>query len=149
VWNPQTGAGERHRGSEEAVIWLSELLDERGWKVTVYCNCGAEERNYDGVMWKPCWMWNSRDRQDVTVIWRHPQLTQYEINSNKVILDLHDAFPEGELTAERLQRIHKIFVKSAFHRSLYPIFPTRSSSSCRMASTRSCLRAMAIATRCC
>ena len=120
VWNPQTAREKGIGGSEEAVIWLSKLLRERGWKVTVYCNCGAEERNYDGVMWKPCWMWNSRDRQDVTVIWRHPQLTQYEINSNKVILDLHDAFPEEELTAERLQRIHKIFVKSAFHRSLYP-----------------------------
>ncbi|MGA1982269.1 MAG: tetratricopeptide repeat protein [Acidobacteriaceae bacterium] len=120
VWNPQTAQEKGIGGSEEAVIWLSRLLRKRGWKVTVYCNCGAEERNYDGVWWKPCWMWNSRDRQDVTVIWRHPQLTQYEINSEKVILDLHDAFPEGELTAERLQRIYKIFVKSAFHRSLYP-----------------------------
>jgi tetratricopeptide (TPR) repeat protein len=120
VWNPQTAREKGIGGSEEAVIWLSKLLHKRGWKVTVYCSCGAEERNYDGVWWKPCWMWNSRDRQDVTVIWRIPELTQYEINSAKVILDLHDPFPEEELSAERLQRIHKIFVKSAFHRSLYP-----------------------------
>jgi len=120
MWNPQTATEKGIGGSEEAVIWLSRLLHERGWKVTVYCNCGMEGKDYDGVWWKPFWLWNHRDRQDVTVIWRQPMYAEFEINSSKVILDLHDAFDETDLTPTRLQRFHKIFVKSRFHRSLYP-----------------------------
>jgi tetratricopeptide (TPR) repeat protein len=123
VWNPQTVREKGIGGSEEAILWLSRLLHERGWKVTVYCNCGNEESDYEGVMWKPYWMWNQRDRQDVTVIWRHPMFADSEINAAKLILDLHDAIDESELNAARVEKFHKIFVKSKFHRSLYPNIP--------------------------
>ena len=68
-------------------------------------------------------MWNHRDRQDVTVIWRLPMYADVEINSGKLILDLHDTFDEKELTPERVQKFDKIFVKSTFHRSLFPNIP--------------------------
>ena len=123
VWNPQTAREKGIGGSEEAVIWLSRLLHERGWNVVVYCNCGKEEAVYDGVSWKPFWQWNQRNRQDVTVIWREPVYLDAEINSGKVILDMHDTRDETDFTPERLQKLHKIFVKSTFHRSLYPNIP--------------------------
>ncbi|MGA1983009.1 MAG: tetratricopeptide repeat protein [Acidobacteriaceae bacterium] len=123
TWNPgsvnTTGIG----GSEEAILWLSRLLYRRGWNVTVYANCGQHEQVYDGVTWKPYWLWNYRDRQDVTVLWRYPHLAQYDINSGKVILDLHDVFSDADLPPVNLARIHKIFVKSRFHRSLFPAIP--------------------------
>ena len=112
-------------GSEEAVIWLSRLLHQRGWNVTVYAYSGAHEEDFEGVVWKPYWMWNYRDKQDVTVIWRYPYFTKFPINSNKVIVDLHDVTAAREFTSDRLQRIHKIFVKSKFHRSLLPQIPDR------------------------
>jgi predicted O-linked N-acetylglucosamine transferase (SPINDLY family)/glycosyltransferase involved in cell wall biosynthesis len=123
IWNPRTARTKGIGGSEEAVIWLSRLLHQRGWNVTVYAYCGAREEDFDGISWKPYWMWNHRDKQNVTVIWRYPQFTSYPINSDKVIVDLHDVAPEGEFTPERLQRIHRIFVKSSFHRSLFPHIP--------------------------
>lgn len=123
VWNPETAKTRGIGGSEESVVWLSQLLHQRGWNVTVYAHCGLEEKEYDGVVWKPHWMWNHRDRQNVTIVWRHPQFTKFEINSDKTILDLHDVIPEQEFTAERLARIDKIFVKSRFHRSLLPNVP--------------------------
>ena len=123
IWNPRTAIEKGIGGSEEAVIWLSRLLHQRGWNVTVYAYCGAREEDFDGVSWKPYWMWNYRDKQDVTVIWRYPLFTTYPINSDKVIVDLHDVTPEGEFTPERLQRIHRIFVKSSFHRSLFSNVP--------------------------
>jgi tetratricopeptide (TPR) repeat protein len=123
IWNPHTAREKGIGGSEEAVIWLSRLLHERGWNVTVYASCGAEEMDYDGVSWKPYWAWNHSDKQDITVLWRYPQFMTYEINSDKVIVDLHDVVPEGEFTPDRLQRLHKIFVKSRFHRSLFPHIP--------------------------
>jgi predicted O-linked N-acetylglucosamine transferase (SPINDLY family) len=123
IWNPRTAMEKGIGGSEEAVIWLSRLLHRRGWNVTVYANCGVQEEDYDGVSWKPYWMWNYRDKQNVTVLWRYPHLAKYEINSDKVIVDLHDVVSEQELTEDMLRRIDKIFVKSKFHRSLFPHIP--------------------------
>jgi predicted O-linked N-acetylglucosamine transferase (SPINDLY family)/glycosyltransferase involved in cell wall biosynthesis len=123
IWNPETARTKGIGGSEEAVIWLSRLLRQRGWNVTVYTSCGEEERDYDGVSWKPYWMWNYRDKQNVTVIWRYPQFAKYEINSDKVIVDLHDVLTEESFPTDTLQKVHKIFVKSKFHRSLFPNIP--------------------------
>jgi predicted O-linked N-acetylglucosamine transferase (SPINDLY family) len=121
-WNPDTARTHGIGGSEEAVIWLSRLLHQRGWNVTVYANCGAEQ-HYDGVYWRPWWLWNSRDRQDITVIWRHPLPLQYQINSAKIVLDLHDVVAESEFTPDRLGKLFRIFVKSKFHRALLPRIP--------------------------
>lgn len=119
IWNPETARTKGIGGSEEAVIWLSRLLQKRGWNVEVYANCGGE-RTFDGVKWKPFWMWNIRDKQDAVILWRHPQFAKFEINSPLIYLDMHDVVAEGEFTQERLKRISRIFVKSKFHRSLLP-----------------------------
>lgn len=120
AWTPETAKTKGIGGSEEAVIWLSRLLAEKGWNVTVYNNCGHKEQIFDGVTYKPFWAWNYRDKQDVTILWRAPRYLDYEVNSDKVYLDMHDALPPGEFTKERINRVNKIFVKSQFHRSLYP-----------------------------
>jgi len=123
IWNPRTARTKGIGGSEEAVIWLSRLLQQRGWNVTVYANCGGLEREYDGVQWKPHWMWSDRDRQDVSVLWRCPDLAGQPLNSGKVIVDLHDVVEESEFSQDFLKRIDKITVKSRFHRSLLPNIP--------------------------
>jgi predicted O-linked N-acetylglucosamine transferase (SPINDLY family) len=123
IWNPHTAATTGVGGSEEAVVFLSRLLHRRGWNVTVYASCGQHEQTYDGVLWRPYWLWNYRDKQNVTIIWRHPHRVEHHINSDHILLDLHDVIPEPELPAARLAKIHRIFVKSKFHRSLFPNIP--------------------------
>jgi len=91
-----------------------------GYEVTVYNNCGHEAKVYDGVTYKPFWEWNYRDKQDVVILWRSPIMCDYEINADKVFIDLHDVIKEGEFNEKRLSRIDKIFVKTDFHRSLFP-----------------------------
>lgn len=122
-WNPEiadtTGIG----GSEEAVINLSKRLVKLGWNVTVYNNCGKENKVYDGVSYKHYWEWNYRDKQDVTIIWRIPKFLDYDINSKVICLDMHDALGEGEFNQERIKKVDKIFVKSKAHRILYPNVP--------------------------
>lgn len=110
-------------GSEEAVIYLSKELAELGWNVEVYANCGHEVKKYGNVTWKPFWMWNYRDKQDVTIFWRRPRFLEYKVNSDKVYLDVHDALSVGEFTEERLELVDKIFFKTKFHRGLYPDIP--------------------------
>lgn len=122
-WNPELFKTKGFGGSEEAVIHLSSQFKQLGWNVTVYANCGHKALVCDGVTWKPFWSWNYRDKQDVTIIWRHPKPLDFDINSDKIFIDLHDVVPPGEFNEKRLARIDKIFVKSNFHRSLFPNIP--------------------------
>jgi len=123
TWNPDLFKTSGFGGSEEAVYNLAKEWAKKGWNVTVYNSCGEQEMKRDGVTYKPFWEWNYRDKQDVTVLWRHPRPVDYEINSTKVYVDLHDVVPPGEFTEKRLEKIDKVFVKTKFHRSLFPNIP--------------------------
>lgn len=96
-WNPESKI---IGGSEEAVINLTNEFANRGWNVTVYCVLDGPEKTYTReqgqgqghVSYKNYWNWIPGNRQDLTIIWRDPSiLSMYEINSKKIILDLHDA----------------------------------------------------------
>lgn len=119
-WNPDK---QDIGGSEEAVINLSRELAELGWNVTVYNSCGKKAKKYGKVWFKPFWMYNYRDKQDVTILWRSPNMADYEINSDKIYVDLHDVIKPAELTKERLEKIDKIFVKTQAHRDLFEAVP--------------------------
>jgi glycosyltransferase involved in cell wall biosynthesis len=121
-WSPDSlkeGIG----GSEEAIIHLSRLLSDKGWNVEVYNNCGHTEKKFGKVRFKPFWSFNCRDKQDVVVLWRTPRMAEHKINSDKIIIDLHDVIQPGEFNQKRLAQIDKVFVKSEFHKSLFPNVP--------------------------
>lgn len=115
-WSPlDTAVG----GSEEAVINLSKELFKMGWNVTVYNNCGKNAGIYDGVKYLPFWEYNHRDKQDVTIIWRHPRFVDFlDERAGKVFIDMHDVIPAGEFTRERLDKIRGVFVKSKAHQKI-------------------------------
>lgn len=130
-WNPELFKKKGFGGSEEAVINLARELAKLGWNVTVYNNCGHQamyeaiyaDKAVHQVQYRPFWEWNYRDKQDVVILWRWAKPLDAEINADKIFLDLHDVISEGELTPARLNRVTKIFVKTAFHRSLFPNTP--------------------------
>lgn len=122
VWNPEMAKTKGIGGSEEAVINLAKEWQKAGYNVTVYNNCGVEEMTCDGVVYKPFWQYNYRDKTDYTIIWRHPKLLDYELNG-KLFVDLHDVISPGEFNEKRLEKVDKIFVKTKFHRSLLPNVP--------------------------
>lgn len=119
-WGPHGGL---IGGSEEAVINLSRQLAKRGWNVTIYNNCGHKPITADEVTYRPFWEFNYRDKQDAVILWRWCKPLDAEINAPKVFVDLHDVISPGELTPKRLERVSKVFVKSQFHRSLFPDVP--------------------------
>lgn len=123
TWTPDTAKKKGIGGSEEAVIHLANRFSDLGWNVTVYNSCGHKEKKFGKVLYRPFWMWNYRDKQDVTILWRAANMLEYQINSKKIYLDLHDVIPPGELTEKRVSRVTKIFVKSKFHRELFPLVP--------------------------
>lgn len=122
-WSPEMAKTKGIGGSEEAVINLTREWAKMGYNVTVYAQCGAEEMEDQGVHWKPFWMFNVRDKQDVVILWRTPIPCDHDINAAKILVDLHDVIPEGEFTEKRLAKISKIMVKTKFHRSLFPSIP--------------------------
>ncbi len=136
TWNPELFKTKGFGGSEEAVIHMAEELAKLGWNVTVYNNCGHKTIHYpiicnpnsdsqfqSEITYRPFWEFNYRDKQDVVILWRWAKPLDAEINADKVFLELHDVISEGELTEKRLQKVTKIFVKSQFHRSLFPNVP--------------------------
>lgn len=133
-WNPKLFREKGFGGSEEAVIHMARQLAKLGWDVTVYNNCGhkpvrdVEGEMMDGqsgndIVYRPFWEFNYRDKQDVVILWRWVKPLDAEINAPKVFVDLHDVVPAGEFTEKRLERVTKVFVKTKFHRSLFPTIP--------------------------
>lgn len=119
-WNPdsaKTGIG----GSEEAVINISNRLADKGWNVTVYANTGFyKEKLYGKVSWKPYWLFNYRDKQDIFIAWRHPMIYDYNVNATKKYVWMHDVISKEEYTPQRVKNIDKIIVLSKWHRSIFP-----------------------------
>jgi glycosyltransferase involved in cell wall biosynthesis len=122
-WNPVLFKERGFGGSEEAVINLSRQWAKLGYDVTVYNNCGPDPVTEDGVTYKPFWMFNPKDKVDNLIIWRHPKLLDYDLNASKIFVDLHDVIKDGEFTEKRLAKIDRVFVKTQFHRSLFPNIP--------------------------
>jgi tetratricopeptide (TPR) repeat protein len=117
-WGPDTlnkGMG----GSEEAVVYLSRELAKLGWQVTVFND--REEEYVDGVVtYKPWTLLNPYDQFDVFVAWRAPESLK-GIKARQKVADLHDTIqPERVYQVAKDEPKALFFVKSQYHRSLYP-----------------------------
>lgn len=123
TWNPELAKTEGIGGSEEAVINLSKEWAKQGYNVTVYNNCGTRQIVCDGVTYKPFWEFNHRDKTDILVIWRHPKLLDFDVNATKIYVDMHDVISPGEFNTARIAKLDKVFLKTHFHRSLFPNIP--------------------------
>lgn len=119
-WSPSYAKKKGVGGSEEAVLNLAKEWQKMGWNVTVYCNTPDLAEEADGVHYKPFWEWNYRDKQDIVILWRQVKPVDYGINATRILIDLHDVIQPGEFTEERLEKIHKIMVKTKFHRDFIP-----------------------------
>lgn len=119
VWHPES---DKLGGSEEAVVNLSKNWVKKGYNVTVFNNCG-KTKVYDGVTYKPHYLYNPRDKYDYLILWRHPRPVDFQHNSEKIFVDVHDVLPSGEFTKDRLEKIDKIFLKTEAHRKLFPNVP--------------------------
>mgnify|MGYP001613618219 FL=1 len=118
-WNPDVAQNKGIGGSEEAIINLAPRFQKLGWNVTVYANIGHREKYYDGVLWKPWWSWNYRDKQDVTIIWRHAKMLDFGINSDVVVVDSHDVMDYPyEFNQKRQNVLDRIFVKTKAHKEV-------------------------------
>lgn len=122
IWDAKLFETKGFGGSEEAVVNLTRKWAKAGKKVTVYNNC-SEEMVVDGVTYKPYYFFNTRNKFDTVILWRHPAMADHKLNAREVLVDMHDVIQTGEFTEKRLENITKIFFKTKFHRSLFPNVP--------------------------
>jgi len=117
-WSPKSvdsGIG----GSEEAVIQLSKELTKHGYNVTVYCDCGDDEGEYDGVIYKNPVMFNNKDAHNILISWR-TNIFVYGIEARKKIIWVHDLPLNMPFDKESVGSFDKIVVLSQYHASLLP-----------------------------
>lgn len=136
VWGPDTLA-DGMGGSEEAVTYLARELAWLGWDVTVY-NERDDEYNdviehatdlVDGEMverevsikYFPWNTINTLDKFNKLIVWRAPELAD-SFEANQIVVDLHDTIQPERLN-KVVDKVDKFFVKSSYHRSLYPSIP--------------------------
>jgi tetratricopeptide (TPR) repeat protein len=124
-WSDGDQDGKGIGGSETAVIELTRRFAAKGWEVVVYNGREhpPEGKTVNGVTYKNVWTFNKADHFDVLWLWRMPMMLDVPWNARKVIFDMHDVGNSEDFTPERIARMDYFFVKTQYHRSLYPQVP--------------------------
>jgi tetratricopeptide (TPR) repeat protein len=112
-------------GSETAVIYIAEELAKKGKEVVVYNRCDAPTNGLlvNKVLYRNFWEFNRLDEFDVLWAWRMPSLADYDIKARKFIVDVHDVMNPESFSPERLEKIDHVFVKTEYHKTLFPTVP--------------------------
>jgi len=106
-------------GSEEAVIHLSKALSDRGYYVDVFRETN-EEGEHDGVRWYPFAAIRKKDRYDVVIGWRNPDIfeTRYP-NARTNVLWCHDIPVPGQIKPYHVKNIDYVMALSKDHAQYY------------------------------
>jgi hypothetical protein len=108
----ETGIG----GSEAAVIYLSREWAKAGYQVTVFGSPKAEHVDSFGVSWRNYSECHAKDTFDIFIGWRSVAIFDQPVKARVSLLDCHDILIDSDIDALRLSRIHRLMVKSKFHR---------------------------------
>lgn len=108
-----TGIG----GSESAVIYLSREFAKRGYKVVVYNRCGDLRGVYNGVEYRPYYFLNLRDKFDIFVAWRNPNIFSQKLDARVKLCWLHDR-PIEPFNDVAVKATDKFIVLSDYHKSV-------------------------------
>ena len=122
-WSPQSLKEGGIGGSETAVINLSKEWAKKGYKVTVYNWCSTQEGEYEGVNYVNYWNFNWKDKFNILIAWRYPELYDLEIDAKFKAVDVHDVMSPADFTPSRLENIDKVFVKTQSHVDCFPNIP--------------------------
>jgi glycosyltransferase involved in cell wall biosynthesis len=111
-------------GSEEAVVFLSESLAKKGFKVEIYADpldvdMGCFEHGIEGgsVTWLSHEEFNVTRKIDIFVAWRYSASLSLGENATKRFLWLHDIIHLSVFPPNLWLQVDAVFVQSAFHKS--------------------------------
>lgn len=114
-WGPRKLREEGLGGSETAAIRLAEELDQLGHRTFVYTNIDSPGY-YNGVCYRDIERLQPNVRSDLFIAWRWPEAADHSINTERLVLWMHDTDAGDRLTPERAARFHSIVVLTDWHR---------------------------------
>jgi len=118
-WNPRTFETGGLGGSETAVIKLGEAFSRQGAdspnRVIVYSNID-EPGYYNSVGYRDATHFNPEVPSDLFIAWRNPDAADWNINTKRLVLWMHDTDAGDRLTPERARKFHSIVVLTAWHK---------------------------------
>ena len=107
-------------GSEEGVVLVREALVKKGWRVTVYNDCGEDEGEHNGVAYLPYYKFNRSDNFNILIGWRDIRLFDTKFSAKKTYLWCHDIQSPLDFTEDRLKNITRVMFLSQWHRDNVP-----------------------------
>lgn len=116
-WDGETDNKGGIGGSEGMCIQMARELAELGNKVYVYNECGYEEKEIDGVIYRHHSLWNERMECDIFVALRIPQIFGKLIKAKKQYLWLHDT-NYGDQSLVNMYAPNNIFVLTECHKDI-------------------------------
>jgi glycosyltransferase involved in cell wall biosynthesis/tetratricopeptide (TPR) repeat protein len=125
-WNPRQLEAEGRGGSETAIAKLTEGFAGQGHRPIVYSNIN-EPGYYNGVCYRDSSHFRPQVHSDVYVSWRTPEAADWEINTDCLVLWMHDTDAGDRLTVDRARKFDKIVVLTNWHKQFmrmkYPFIP--------------------------
>lgn len=114
-WNPRiidsTGLG----GSETAVVRLAEAFARQGHRPIVYSQID-EPGYYSGACYRDASHFRTEIESDIYIAWRAPEQADWEINTKRLILWMHDTDAGDRLTPSRARKFDAIVVLTEWHK---------------------------------
>lgn len=101
-------------GSETALIRLAEELAATGIGVSVYGRIDSPGY-YNGVRYREWEFFEPGVKQDAVVAWRLPEAADMKINTQNLVLWMHDTDAGDRLTEQRADQFDNIVVLSKWH----------------------------------
>ncbi|HEY6018624.1 MAG TPA: glycosyltransferase family 4 protein, partial [Candidatus Paceibacterota bacterium] len=128
AWNPKTFEETGLGGSETAAMKLATSFARPGSKnrVLLYSTI-SEPGYYDGVGYRDSSHFRAEIPSDLYIAWRSPEAADWDINTKKLVLWMHDTDAGDRITPARVRKFDAIVVLTEWHRNhmmrMYPFIP--------------------------
>lgn len=117
-WGPRKYRESGLGGSETAVIRLGEELAQLGCRVTSFTPID-EPGIYNEVVYREVERFHPEIKSDMYIAWRMPEAADWGINTDRLVLWMHDTDAGDRLTAERAAKFDTIVVLTEWHRQFF------------------------------
>lgn len=107
----KTGIG----ASELSVIFLSQLWTNKGYEVTVFCNCSDKASS----QFKHFSEFDSSDSFDILIVWRLIELFYYtKLDTRLCLFDVHDIVDPRQINKQVKNTVNFFCMKSIYHSTM-------------------------------
>lgn len=114
-WDPRSWEKGGLGGSETAIIKLAEAFAGAGHRMITYGRFN-EASYYQGGAYRPQEMFRPEVHSDMFISWRMPEAADWELNTECLVLWMHDTDAGDRLTPTRARKFDYIVVQTEWHK---------------------------------